>query len=111
LKCAEPQSIFISSLERNSDLLVLGELRSQYESNGILYQEYNARFWENSGSLPAVTRFIRIETDIALNKEIQRYLVLTGPTDFFNVAKAVQSRPKEARIRARFVGDIDRRLR
>ena len=81
----------------NSDLLVLGELRSQYESNGILYQEYIARFWENSGSSPAVTRFIRIETDIALNKEIQRYLVVTGPTDFFNVAKAVQSRPIEVR--------------
>jgi len=82
----------------NSPLTTLGALRSDYTSSGIRYQEYEATYFENSGSSPAVTRFIRVETEVATNREIQRYLVVTGTTDFTNVSKAVQAYPIEAHI-------------
>ena len=82
-------------LLQNNDLLKVGQLLSDTTSGGLNYKDYEALYFQNSGSFPEVTRRIRVVTDVASNKEVDRYLLVYGSTNFLTVSKAVQCIPIE----------------
>lgn len=83
-------------LLKNYDLQVVGALRSRYTSGGIEYSEYEAPYWLNTFGSPAVDRFIRVEYDLTLLREQDRYLVLRDQT--FDSARALPSETIECNI-------------
>jgi len=65
-------------LLKNHDLQILGSLRSQYLNGTTRISEYEAPFFQLSNGTPIPDRFIRVEYDTVLQREIERYLVVRG---------------------------------
>lgn len=83
-------------LLKNYDLQQLGALRTTYVSGTTRISEYEAPGWQGIYGTPAVTRFIRVEFDLTLQRESDRYLVISGPT--FDSARALPSENIEVNI-------------
>lgn len=80
-------------LLRNYDLQKLGALRADYISSGLHIYEYEAPDFQSGFSTNNIARFIRVIINIALDTEVDRYLVLRGaPSD---TDRAVQALPIE----------------
>ena len=83
-------------LLKNYDLQQVGALRSTYESGGIRYTEYEAPYWQGTYGSPSVDRFIRVEYDLSLQRESDRYLVIRGDT--FDISRSLPGDPIESNI-------------
>ncbi len=89
--------VFPKYLLMNYDLLKLGDLLADYLGPGgtIRYREYVATSWLGGDTASYVTRFIRVETDVASGNEISRYLVVKGDSGQPSFSKSVRSQPIE----------------
>lgn len=65
-------------LLKNYNLQYLGPLLRTYLSGTTQISEYTALFIQGSLNTPYVERFIRVEVDTILDREIDRYLVIRG---------------------------------
>lgn len=78
---------------KNNDFLELGTLIRTYPDGATVINEYEAKYWQPGGYLPNPDFFIRVRVDPASDTEIERFLVIKGPTG--DLARSVVGFPFE----------------